>query len=161
MTRSRRSSISDWYSLAGIARGSIFDRAIERGELPAETDVELALDLLYGPVYHRFLQGHLPLSRGVRGSGDRHGTAWAVASRLSGAGPAIGPWSERATSARTKSEKARTAARMRRPVGAPSNVRNTGASSPTGIRRTEGTLPAIDGGSSATARPSATNCTML
>ncbi len=42
----------------------IFDRAIERGELPAETDVELALDLLYGPVYHRFLQGHLSLSRG-------------------------------------------------------------------------------------------------
>jgi AcrR family transcriptional regulator len=41
----------------------VFDRAIERGELPAETDIELALDLLYGPVYHRFLQGHLPLSR--------------------------------------------------------------------------------------------------
>lgn len=42
----------------------VFARAIERGELPAGTDVELALDLLYGPVYHRFLQGHLPLSRG-------------------------------------------------------------------------------------------------
>lgn len=42
----------------------IFARAIDRGELPAGTDVELALDLLYGPVYHRFLQGHLPLSRG-------------------------------------------------------------------------------------------------
>ncbi len=41
----------------------VFDRAIERGELPAETDIELALDLLYGAVYHRFLQGHLPLSR--------------------------------------------------------------------------------------------------
>jgi AcrR family transcriptional regulator len=46
------------------ARGrAIFHRAIERGELPAGTDVELALDLLYGPVYHRFLQGHLPISR--------------------------------------------------------------------------------------------------
>ena len=33
-----------------------------RGELPADTDVELALDLLYGPVYHRFLQGHLPIT---------------------------------------------------------------------------------------------------
>jgi AcrR family transcriptional regulator len=42
----------------------IFTRAIERGELPADTDIELALDLLYGAVYHRFLQGHLPLSRG-------------------------------------------------------------------------------------------------
>jgi AcrR family transcriptional regulator len=36
-------------------------RAIERGELPATTDVELALDLLYGPVYHRLLHGHAPL----------------------------------------------------------------------------------------------------
>jgi hypothetical protein len=42
----------------------IFDRAIELGDLPTGTDVELALDLLYGAVYHRFLQGHLPVSRG-------------------------------------------------------------------------------------------------
>ena len=41
----------------------IFHRAIDRGEVDPGTDVELALDLLYGPVYHRFLQGHLPLSR--------------------------------------------------------------------------------------------------
>jgi AcrR family transcriptional regulator len=41
----------------------IFDRGIMRGELRENTDVELALDLVYGPVYHRFLQGHLPLSR--------------------------------------------------------------------------------------------------
>ena len=31
-------------------------------ELPADTDVEAALDLLYGPFYHRILQGHAPLS---------------------------------------------------------------------------------------------------
>jgi AcrR family transcriptional regulator len=37
-------------------------RAIERGELPATTNVELALDLLYGPVYHRLLHGHAPLN---------------------------------------------------------------------------------------------------
>jgi AcrR family transcriptional regulator len=42
----------------------IFDHAIARGELPEDTDVELALDMLYGPVYHRFLQGHLPLTPG-------------------------------------------------------------------------------------------------
>jgi AcrR family transcriptional regulator len=42
----------------------IFDRAIELHELSADTDVELALDLVYGAVYHRFLQGHLPVSRG-------------------------------------------------------------------------------------------------
>jgi AcrR family transcriptional regulator len=35
--------------------------AIERGELPATTDIELALDLLYGPLYHRLLHGHAPL----------------------------------------------------------------------------------------------------
>jgi AcrR family transcriptional regulator len=40
----------------------IFERAIARGEIPQSTDIELGLDLLYGPVYHRFLQGHLPLS---------------------------------------------------------------------------------------------------
>jgi AcrR family transcriptional regulator len=40
----------------------ILTRAIERGELPATTDIELALDLLYGPLYHRLLHGHAPLS---------------------------------------------------------------------------------------------------
>lgn len=40
----------------------ILRRAIERGELPATTDVELALDLLYGPLYHRLLHGHAPLT---------------------------------------------------------------------------------------------------
>ena len=41
----------------------IFHRAIARGDLPADTDVEVALDLLYGAVYHRYLQGHLPTTR--------------------------------------------------------------------------------------------------
>jgi AcrR family transcriptional regulator len=36
--------------------------AIERGELPPTIDIELALDLLYGPIYHRLLHGHAPLS---------------------------------------------------------------------------------------------------
>jgi Transcriptional regulator len=40
----------------------ILARAIERGELPATTDLELALDLLYGPLYHRLLHGHAPLN---------------------------------------------------------------------------------------------------
>jgi rhodanese-related sulfurtransferase/AcrR family transcriptional regulator len=43
---------------------AIFRRAIERGEIAADTDVELALDLVYGPLYHRLLQGHLPLDDG-------------------------------------------------------------------------------------------------
>jgi AcrR family transcriptional regulator len=40
----------------------IFRRAIERGEIPAGTKVEVALDLLYGSMYHRLLHGHAPLS---------------------------------------------------------------------------------------------------
>jgi len=40
----------------------IFRRAIERGEIPANTKIEVALDLLYGPVYHRLLHGHAPLN---------------------------------------------------------------------------------------------------
>src|ERR1700744_2789437 len=39
----------------------IFVRAIERGEIPADLDLEVALDLIYGPLYHRLLQGHAPL----------------------------------------------------------------------------------------------------
>jgi AcrR family transcriptional regulator len=41
---------------------AIFARAIARGEIPADTDVEAALDLLYGPFYHRILHGHAPLT---------------------------------------------------------------------------------------------------
>jgi AcrR family transcriptional regulator len=40
----------------------IFARAIARDEIPADTQVEVALDLLYGPVYHRLLHGHRPLN---------------------------------------------------------------------------------------------------
>jgi AcrR family transcriptional regulator len=39
----------------------IFARAIERGEVPASLNIEVALDLIYGPLYHRLLQGHAPL----------------------------------------------------------------------------------------------------
>ena len=39
-----------------------FARAIQRGEIAADTDIELALDLLYGPLYHRMLHGHAPLN---------------------------------------------------------------------------------------------------
>jgi AcrR family transcriptional regulator len=41
---------------------AIFHRAIERGEIPASTKIEVALDLLYGPIYHRLLHGHAPLT---------------------------------------------------------------------------------------------------
>jgi AcrR family transcriptional regulator len=41
---------------------TLFKRAIDRGEISADTDVEVALDLLYGPFYHRLLHGHAPLT---------------------------------------------------------------------------------------------------
>jgi AcrR family transcriptional regulator len=37
-------------------------RAIERGEIAADTDLDVTLDLLYGPIYHRLLHGHAPLN---------------------------------------------------------------------------------------------------
>ena len=37
-------------------------RAIERGEIAADTDLDVTLDLLYGPIYHRLLHGHAPLT---------------------------------------------------------------------------------------------------
>jgi AcrR family transcriptional regulator len=39
-----------------------FERAIERGEAHADLDVEVALDVIYGPIYHRLLHGHAPLT---------------------------------------------------------------------------------------------------
>lgn len=41
---------------------AIFARAIGRGEVPPDADIETALDLLYGPIYHRILHGHAKLT---------------------------------------------------------------------------------------------------
>jgi AcrR family transcriptional regulator len=43
-------------------RRPIVERAIARGEIPAGSDPELILDMLYGPLYHRYLHRHLPLN---------------------------------------------------------------------------------------------------
>jgi len=40
---------------------AVLQRAIARGQIPADLDIETALDLLYGPLYHRLLHGHAPL----------------------------------------------------------------------------------------------------
>ncbi len=40
----------------------MLDRAISRGEIPADTDKDVVIDLLYGPAYHRLLHGHRPLT---------------------------------------------------------------------------------------------------
>jgi len=41
---------------------SMFERAIARGEIRPDADVDLATDMLFGPAYHRLLNGHLPIS---------------------------------------------------------------------------------------------------
>jgi AcrR family transcriptional regulator len=38
-----------------------FERAIGRGDIAPPASMELAIDLLYGPIYHRLLQGHAPV----------------------------------------------------------------------------------------------------
>lgn len=44
------------------AMRAVFARAAERGEVPTDLDVEVALDLIYGAVYHRLLHGHAKLT---------------------------------------------------------------------------------------------------
>jgi AcrR family transcriptional regulator len=45
------------------ARNTILlDRAISRGEIPADVDKDVVLDLLFGSAYHRLLNGHRPLT---------------------------------------------------------------------------------------------------
>lgn len=39
----------------------LLERAIQRGELPAPTDVEAVIDGIYGPLFYRLLVGHAPL----------------------------------------------------------------------------------------------------
>jgi len=39
----------------------MLDRAIERGEVPRGSDVDVIMDLLYGAAYHRLLQRHLAI----------------------------------------------------------------------------------------------------
>ncbi|MFL6163527.1 MAG: TetR/AcrR family transcriptional regulator [Jatrophihabitantaceae bacterium] len=40
----------------------LFERAAQRGELRPGVRVDVALDLLYGALYHRLLHGHAPLT---------------------------------------------------------------------------------------------------
>jgi AcrR family transcriptional regulator len=50
---------------------AILAAAVRDGQLPSGTDIEFALDLLYGPIYHRLLQGHAPVDDAfVRGIVD-------------------------------------------------------------------------------------------
>jgi AcrR family transcriptional regulator len=41
---------------------AILRRAVERGQVRPDTDLEVALDILYGAIYHRLLHGHAALN---------------------------------------------------------------------------------------------------
>ena len=41
---------------------AVFTRACDRGEIRQGIDMDLAIDLLYGPLYLRLLQGHAPIA---------------------------------------------------------------------------------------------------
>ena len=42
---------------------ALLEQAIQAGELRADLDLEVTLDLVYGPLYYRLLVGHAPLDR--------------------------------------------------------------------------------------------------
>jgi AcrR family transcriptional regulator len=45
-----------------VQHRGMLDRAAARGEIRADTDYEVVLDLLFGAAYHRLLHGHQPLT---------------------------------------------------------------------------------------------------
>ena len=40
----------------------MIERALRRGEVSADVDPDVVLDLVFGSAYHRLLQSHLPLT---------------------------------------------------------------------------------------------------
>jgi AcrR family transcriptional regulator len=53
-----------WVQPRREAARALIAKAIESGELAREIDVEVTIDALFGPLYHRFILQHLPLSAG-------------------------------------------------------------------------------------------------
>jgi AcrR family transcriptional regulator len=52
---------SRWLSVRRTEAREILELGIERGELRDDIDPEVAVDVLYGPIYYRMLVGHAPL----------------------------------------------------------------------------------------------------
>ena len=52
---------SRWLSVRRAEAREILELGIERGELRDDIDLEVAVDVLYGPIYYRMLVGHAPL----------------------------------------------------------------------------------------------------
>ena len=52
---------SRWLSVRRAEAREILELGIERGELRDDIDLEVAVDVLYGPIYYRMLVGHAQL----------------------------------------------------------------------------------------------------
>jgi AcrR family transcriptional regulator len=52
---------SRWLLVRRAEAREILELGIERGELRVDLDPEVAVDVLYGPIYYRMLVGHAPL----------------------------------------------------------------------------------------------------
>ena len=52
---------SRWLSVRRVEARKILELGIECGELREDLDPEVAVDILYGPIYYRLLVGHAPL----------------------------------------------------------------------------------------------------
>lgn len=46
---------------------ALVERGKERGEIAADVDPDLAIDLIYGPLYYRLVTRHLPLTKALAG----------------------------------------------------------------------------------------------
>ena len=46
------------------ATRALLERCIAEGAIDAPDDMELTLDLVFGPLFYRLLMGHAPISRG-------------------------------------------------------------------------------------------------
>jgi AcrR family transcriptional regulator len=55
---------SRWLAVRRAEAREILELGIERGELREDLDLEVAVDVLYGPIYYRMLVGHAPVDNG-------------------------------------------------------------------------------------------------
>jgi AcrR family transcriptional regulator len=57
----KRGFLQIYYLPRRAAARDVIQQAIQLGELPSDTDPEILIDALYGPLYARLLLGHAPL----------------------------------------------------------------------------------------------------
>jgi AcrR family transcriptional regulator len=55
----------DYFEARRATSRAVLEAAMERGEIVADLDMELALDLLAAPLYYRVFFGHQPITRDV------------------------------------------------------------------------------------------------